>query len=87
MAAREPNCVPCLWPEQAVRYRFTVNGYPIRQCVSCGLGLAEPGRLRADRLLAGYFNGQPQRRLRRLYLRNNCQFFQFSKAAPKQGYI
>jgi hypothetical protein len=43
MAAREPNCVPCLWPEQAVRYRFTVNGYPIRQCVSCGLGLAEPG--------------------------------------------
>jgi hypothetical protein len=58
MAAREPNCVPCLWPEQAVRYRFTVNGCPIRQCISCGLGHAEPGDFEpTDYSTAGHFNG------------------------------
>ena len=50
-------CLSC-GREQVIRYRFTVNGCPIRQCVKCGLGYAEMcGFEPTAYYTAEYFNG------------------------------
>jgi SAM-dependent methyltransferase len=54
------NHIPCpaCGRERAVRERFTVNGCPIRQCTTCGLGYAEPAGFEpSDYYTANYFNG------------------------------
>lgn len=56
-SANRTLCAAC-GREQPVRDRFVVNGCPIRQCLSCGLGYAEPGGFEpTDYYTANYFNG------------------------------
>jgi 2-polyprenyl-3-methyl-5-hydroxy-6-metoxy-1,4-benzoquinol methylase len=59
-ATAEPNtsaCAAC-GSGTAPRYRFTVNGCPIRQCPACGIGHAEPGGFEPmSYYTADYFNG------------------------------
>jgi 2-polyprenyl-3-methyl-5-hydroxy-6-metoxy-1,4-benzoquinol methylase len=55
--ANRTGCSAC-GRKQVICYCFTVNGCPIQQCVSCGLGYAEPGGFEpTDYYTAEYFNG------------------------------
>jgi 2-polyprenyl-3-methyl-5-hydroxy-6-metoxy-1,4-benzoquinol methylase len=58
MAEASTKACSACGSDAASRYRFTVNGCPIRQCPACGLGHAEPGGFEpTSYYTADYFNG------------------------------